>query len=80
MMQRLSRPSIGLSLITWVAALLAAPPSVPAQDVAARPMRIIVFGAHPDDCELEAAGTAALGQAGLQGQVRQRDQRRHRPP
>ncbi len=24
-----------------------------------KPMRIIVFGAHPDDCELEAAGTAA---------------------
>jgi N-acetylglucosamine malate deacetylase 1 len=36
---------------------LAAPPHAPAQD--ARAMRIIVFGAHPDDCELEAAGTAA---------------------
>ncbi len=46
----------------FVAALLllaglAAPPHAPAQD--ARAMRIIVFGAHPDDCELEAAGTAA---------------------
>ena len=26
-------------------------------------MRIIVFGAHPDDCELEAGGTAARGRS-----------------
>jgi LmbE family N-acetylglucosaminyl deacetylase len=48
------------SLLT--ATLLAALPLAPAalaQDDAKRPLNIIVFGAHPDDCELEAGGTAA---------------------
>jgi LmbE family N-acetylglucosaminyl deacetylase len=30
-----------------------------AQTESRGPLRIVVFGAHPDDCELEAAGTAA---------------------
>ena len=24
-----------------------------------RPLRVIAFGAHPDDCDIRAAGTAA---------------------
>ncbi|HEV7351476.1 PIG-L deacetylase family protein [Telluribacter sp.] len=31
-----------------------------AQSTTQKPLRIIAFGAHPDDCELKAAGVAAL--------------------
>ena len=34
--------------------------SVTAQGTAARQLRIIAFGAHPDDAELKFAGTATL--------------------
>ncbi len=38
--------------------------NVPAQ--AAEPLRVVVFGAHPDDCEYDAGGTAARSaQAGF---------------
>lgn len=40
--------------------LLAAAVSVAAQTPGNRPLRIIAFGAHPDDAELKFAGTAAL--------------------
>jgi LmbE family N-acetylglucosaminyl deacetylase len=50
-----SRPAalaLGLALVP---ALAAAPTRA-----AEAPLRIIVFGAHPDDCDMDAGGTAAL--------------------
>lgn len=42
--------------VATIAALLGMGAQAPAAD----PLRIICFGAHPDDCELKAAGVAAL--------------------
>lgn len=42
------------------AIILAACSAVPLACIPAEPVRVIMFGAHPDDCEISAGGTAAL--------------------
>jgi len=48
---------------SWLPALLASVVLVPViahtQAAPAKPLRIIAFGAHPDDCDIRAGGTAA---------------------
>lgn len=45
-----------LRALAVVGAIVLGPPVAAADE----PLRIIVFGAHPDDCDLDAGGTAAL--------------------
>ncbi len=52
-----SRWAVALALASWI--VLPTTPSCPAAEPAG-PLRILCFGAHPDDCEIQAAGTAAL--------------------
>ena len=56
--------SVGIWFVTWALALMMvtlfqATPLAQAQASDGK-LRIIAFGAHPDDCELQASGTGAL--------------------
>ena len=53
---------IDMLLFASIAALLwqSAPSGITSQSQPSRPLRIIAFGAHPDDAELKASGVAAL--------------------
>src|SRR5215207_8737849 len=46
--------------VVLLMAVAAAHPSLQSNQPAQRPLRIIAFGAHPDDAELKASGVAAL--------------------
>jgi hypothetical protein len=45
------------SLTALALAALVSPAMAPAAE---RPLRVIIFGAHPDDCDQRAGGTAAM--------------------
>ena len=52
-----ARPALRLALATLAAGLAL---FLPRAARAEPPLRVIVFGAHPDDCDLDAGGTAIL--------------------
>lgn len=56
---RLSQPSLSWLLPLFAITLILSL-TLPSHAAEVKPLRIIVFGAHPDDCELDAGGTAVL--------------------
>src|SRR4051794_40956329 len=60
MSQSLLRRITACCLILIAAALAPVPTSAAEAADSDGKLRIICFGAHPDDCELQASGTAAL--------------------
>src|SRR5438105_1262095 len=57
-MLKLFRRRFFLYCAAWAAWLLA-PPFLPLASAQNEPVRVIAFGAHPDDCDLGAGGLAA---------------------
>ena len=49
-----------IAAVTVFLAAAAAHPALPSAQAPPRPLRVIAFGAHPDDAELKASGVAAL--------------------
>jgi len=52
--------AVATALAAAAAALPSTPAARPSAQAPPRPLRIIAFGAHPDDAELKASGVAAL--------------------
>src|SRR5262245_32204788 len=57
---RWAQASMARWLLTWIITAAAPVVDLGAQGATSDKLRVIAFGAHPDDCELQASGTGAL--------------------